>query len=135
MLPAWAAQYIGIPFLARGRDRNGCDCWGLARMVWAEQYGLLVPEYLGYENTNDGSEIAPYIAAHVGEWEEIDLEKERPGDGVLMRIKNAAMHVGVVVDRGWMLHSFTGVNSCCERYGSPQWKKRVVGFYRNKALA
>jgi hypothetical protein len=42
-LPAWAGQYVGIPFADLGRDRHGCDCWGLVRLILAEQAGLTLP--------------------------------------------------------------------------------------------
>jgi cell wall-associated NlpC family hydrolase len=29
MIPAWAADYVGIPFREHGRSRDGADCWGL----------------------------------------------------------------------------------------------------------
>jgi cell wall-associated NlpC family hydrolase len=42
-VPGWVADNIGLPFVEAGRDRSGVDCWGLARLVWCEQGGCVVP--------------------------------------------------------------------------------------------
>ena len=56
------------------------------------------------------------------------------GDGVLLRILGAAMHVGVVVAPKWMLHIEHGTNAMLEKYTGPHWSKRVIGFYRHEKL-
>lgn len=38
----WAEPYLGIPWVLNGEDRTGCDCWGLVRLVLAEQRGLRI---------------------------------------------------------------------------------------------
>ncbi len=45
-VPLWAGRYIGLPFMTHGRDRSGLDCWGLARLVMAEQLGRALPSYV-----------------------------------------------------------------------------------------
>lgn len=57
-IPYWAGHYIGLPFCEHGRDSFGLDCWGLARMVLSEQFGVSVPSYTqNYSNTYDQTQL------------------------------------------------------------------------------
>lgn len=59
--PAWADEYVGIPWKNGGRARvapegapslngaraacDGLDCWGLVRLIAAERFGAQLPAY------------------------------------------------------------------------------------------
>ena len=51
-LPAWTADYVGLPFKEGGRDRQGLDCYGLLRLVINERFAGTVPEYEGIAYSN-----------------------------------------------------------------------------------
>jgi len=44
-IPDWAGDFIGLPYTDKGRDRTGCDCWGLVRLALAEVAGITLPDY------------------------------------------------------------------------------------------
>lgn len=128
-------QYIGLPFRTHGRTRDGLDCWGLVRLVLAEQWGLAVPCYgERYRDARrDAGAIAREIAAERARWGEVGPGGERPGDVALLRIRGLEAHVGLVVapaDR-LMLHiEADGIGACLEGYDTPLWRHRLVGFWR-----
>lgn len=135
MIPGWCARFIGAEFEARGRGPR-YDCWGMARAVWQEQFGLDVPSYAeGYATTNDREEIAALIRGALGPWRPVALEEARAGDGLLLRMQGEPMHVGVIVAPGRFLHVIQGANACLDDYRRPQWARRVLGVYRHEALA
>ena len=39
----WVNKYVGIPFKSGGRTSDGCDCYGLVRMVLKNEYSLILP--------------------------------------------------------------------------------------------
>lgn len=132
-IPAWAADYVGIPWRVHGRDRAGCDCWGLVRLVLSERFGIEVPAYnSGYQGASraDIDDIAQLIADRPPQWAEVERGQERPGDVVLLRLWGRPCHVGIVVGGGRMLHIEEGVDSVCEPYDGPAWRKKVAGIYR-----
>ena len=131
-VPNWAADYVGLPFRAHGRDWDGVDCWGLVRLVLADQFGTRLPSYAGgYASVEDAEDIGRLIRGEMGPWREVAPGEVQAGDVVLMRLLNQPMHVGVVVATNWMLHIEDGIDACLERYDGQRWCQRVMGIYRH----
>lgn len=133
-VPAWAADYIGIPYLSGGRDRSGVDCWGLIRLVWAEQFGHELPRYEGadYSGPDSAAGIAGDAQAYAAGFRPVEPGQEQAGDGILLRLMARPIHVGLVIAAGRMLHIEEGAGSVIEPYTSIRWAKRVQGFYRHE---
>lgn len=129
-------DYIGIPFKDKGRDRSGADCWGLFRIFYQEQFGIELPSHADdYENTQEGKTIGGLIIKDIEEkWTAIEQGQEKFGDGILIRLMNEPMHVGVITSPGWFLHCIEGADSVHETYRSAIWEKRILGIYRLNEL-
>lgn len=108
----WWTDYIGIPFADRGRDRSGCDCWGLVRLVYAERCGIDLPSYLdGYRDIADGEGLARGMAVMLPDWRASDpVEFAVP----LIRFHQGRLHVGILVDGRRMLHVERAKLACVE---------------------
>ncbi|MBE0598442.1 MAG: C40 family peptidase [Desulfuromonadales bacterium] len=128
MLPPWAAEYVGIPFAEHGRDRCGCDCWGLVRLVLAERFGVEVSDFEAYRDSRDGAAIEARIRAEQERWAAVS--EPSPGDVVVLRIAGRPHHLGVVIAPSVMLHVERGIDSCIESYDGPLWRNRIDGFWR-----
>ena len=132
MVPAWAAQYLNLPFLGRGRTREGVDCYGLVRLVYQEQLGIELPSYTeGYATPNDQQEIAAMCESAVGlHWKAIPLHEAKVFDGIIFRIMGRTTHFGLVLDAPQFLHAMDGVWSTIERWDSLAWERRVLTAVR-----
>lgn len=142
-LPSWAAGYVGIPFVDLGRDRAGCDCWGLVRLVIGEQAGVQLPSLAtryGSEASAQGVGETIEAERRSGIWDRIDAGDEQPFDVVEMsgaaRVPGSgwafgSLHVGIVVASGWLLHVERGTAAVLARYREDQAiRRRVLGFWR-----
>lgn len=136
-IPYWVGHYIGLEFKEHGRDRKGLDCWGLVRLVLAEQFGIPLPSYSSeYKDTRDSKAIDELYQdeKEIGDWLKIGLGQERLGDVVCMRIRGVPMHVGLIIEKGRMLHIEKGSNSCFVKYNNLEWKNKIDGVYRRREL-
>lgn len=133
-VPIWAGRYIGLPFHDHGRDRSGLDCWGLVRLVLAEQFGFALPSLVHeYERTTQVEKISALILRESrAEWKLVISGTEQCGDVAVLRVRGAPMHVGLVLGDRQMLHIERGIDSVIEKYSAPRWADRVAGFYRYK---
>ena len=138
--PSWVSGYIGIPFSDRGRNRrDGLDCWGLYRLVAAEQFGMYLPgladRYAGVDDVDGLSSLVESERGPGGPgWDRLaSVDAADIGDLLLARLINR-WHVGMVVARGRMLHALAGTASCVERFDTPVWERRLEqapgGVYR-----
>jgi probable lipoprotein NlpC len=141
ILPVWARWYVGIPYLDYGRDARGCDCWGLARMIWSDRAGIELPEHA--VDPHDGEACQGEMRSHLGPWRMIDPGHERELDGVLMTgcfgegraTRRANMHVGVVVAPGWLIHTSSAIGAAAlARYNERLLGHEVKGFWRHREL-
>jgi len=124
----WTNDYIGIPFVEHGSSHEGCDCWGLVRLVYKEQLSIELPDLSEqYSNTKDAG-IQNIVFAQKPKWR--TANKPQEFDVILVRMRGAEMHVGLVAGHNQMLHIRAGIDATIERFNTPVWNKRIIGFYR-----
>ncbi|GAA2888186.1 cell wall-associated NlpC family hydrolase [Aminobacter niigataensis] len=129
-------DFVGLPWLDRGRDRNGCDCWGLLALVYAERFGIELPSFRDdYQTAADGDAVSALIDGRRDCWTEIPDGTERPGDAVLMSLGGRPRHVGIVIGGARVLHIERGAGSVIESYRSFRLRRRVLGFFRHDGVA
>jgi cell wall-associated NlpC family hydrolase len=125
------ADFVGIPFEARGTPPASADCWSLARDYANGVLGLSWPTYM-YDPTCYMADARRIITAHLIEpgacWEKVTTP--RHGDLLLFRLKGFPVHCAVYLDKGNMLHTLRGRNSTVEPLEN--WRENLVMIYRWK---
>lgn len=136
MIPAWAARFIGIPWVDRGRDLRGLDCYGLVFVVFRDVFNIHLPRFdARYATTKDRVAVARlfYEETTGARWRRVLLTDAQPPDALHMMLAGAN-HVGIVVAPGRFLHVLPGRETCIERLASPVWMHRVESVYRHEAF-
>ena len=138
MIPDWVTPFVGIPWLEKGRDREGADCWGVLRLAMREHYGVDLPSYgEDYDDLTDGAKITALLRQGIpsGGWRQVTDPRE--GDGVVLRIIGPLeLHVGLVVAPGLFLHALEKYGgSAVERLDHPMWAHRILGYYRHPEVS
>lgn len=103
--------YIGVPYLHGGRDRQGWDCFGLVKALYAER-GVVLPDW--YADPTDLRAVAREMMNQTdetvssGRAEEIFL----PEDWAIVMVmrRKAAHHMGVCFEDG-VLHAVERLNT------------------------
>ncbi len=134
---AWSNAYIGLPWQDRGLTRAGIACWGLARLVYAEQHGLVLPDYASeVPDVEDGAAVASVYARAKSNhpWIAVDPTTARPFDILVFRRDGLDAHVGIFVEPDKMLHITEGEDSHLADQRRPGWAGRLSGVYRHHAL-
>lgn len=104
----WADQYVGLPFLRGGRDRTGLDCYGLVRLVLAEQSGVLLDRFDDVIDVGEAGRVRGYVQG----FQSVDVAEAKPLDMVIVnepvlnagRWVRAPIHIGVIAAPGLLLH-------------------------------
>ena len=121
------AQYLGIPFRDHGRDRDGCDCWGLVRLVYQEQLGVTMPD-LGdaYSDAYARGEVDRLVARSARQDWTVDVTNlpRRELDVLVFLRAGVEAHVGLYAAPGVMLHVTDGMCAAFERYDTAKWSRR-----------
>lgn len=128
----WTERYLGIPHRELGRSVKGCDCYGLVHLVYLAEKGINLPSYVGeYMSTKERQQIDELVngAMVSSDWQKIDIIDYKPMDVIAFRTGDLIFHVGLIVDKKYMLHSRKD-HSKVEDYNSAMWSSRTAGVYR-----
>jgi len=122
-------QYLGIPFLHLGRDRNGLDCYGLVCLFYRENFGIELPDYR-YEKDWD----------HLGlsiiqdEYSKNFIQIDDPVKYGVVTFKNLGSrierHIGIMIDDISFMHVPDNGGVCIEKLSHPVWSRQRGSFYR-----
>lgn len=119
-------KYIGIPFVDGGSVAEGCDCYGLVRLVWYEQTGLVLPDYAkDYLRHTNIDNIQGIINGRFNtEW--VQIQKPEPMCMVMFLYHNKQLHCGLMLSDIDMLHVSVG-NEC--RVERVKDRNNLQGYY------
>ncbi|WP_323036260.1 NlpC/P60 family protein [Pararhodobacter sp.] len=134
---SWSNRYVGLPFAEFGRDRAGCDCWGLACIIYREEMNIALPEYVGaYSSADEHSEIAALIsgAATSPLWVPV-AGTAMAFDIAVFRRGRFSTHLGIVIHHGIMIHMAGEDQSKVQGYTDGPYKHRFAGHFRHASKA
>jgi len=109
-------KYIGIPWVTDGHSLEGCDCWGLFRLFYRNEYQINLPGLTSGE-------------AMYGAWTKVDTPIV--GDLLLFRTTEGP-HVGIALSKTEMLHVDKCTTSRIENFKGLAWKNRLRRIYRHR---
>ena len=126
-------RYIGIPFKDGGRGFDGLDCWGLVRLVWHEERGILMPD-MGdeYSSAFERGDVCGLFGKYTAQpWnEDVTGRPRKPLDVLVFAIGGLEIHAGLWVGDGEMLHVMQGMATAVERYDTFKWNRRLSRILR-----
>jgi len=126
----WVYKYIGIPFVSNGRTMEGCDCYGLIRLVLKNEYNIDIPELSNdYNNALNIKETAKLFEEKRPVILSEKLIKPREKALVIITERGVAAHIGIVAGSGFILHTGIKTGSICQRESHPGIKNRIEGYY------
>jgi len=126
------SAYVGVPFVERGRDRDGADCYGLLRIVYEDVFRIILPSYSeDYVTTQDREAISALIDGGKDCWRPVDAPE--PGDVVLLALAGRPCHLGIAASGDMVLHTDRKSGAVIEPLNSPRLRRRVLGFLRHES--
>jgi len=123
------SEYIGIPFLSKGRNTSGIDCYGLTRLVLRNVYGKELPDFY-YPDAMDKKNIRKLLDQNQPLLAGTETDEPEEGDIAIMKYGGIPCHIGIYVGEGKILHIRVKTDSILERVGSARLKARIAGYYK-----
>lgn len=134
-LEEFVARVLTVPFVEKGRDFDGVDCWGVPYLAFKHVLGIELPSYTERYREVDvrgGKELGAVVRKSLPEWERVweRVNNWRPMDLALFLIAGRPVHIGLLIDRRRVLHAEKKIGVFIERIDSTMWAKRLEGVYR-----
>lgn len=120
---------LNVPWKLHGDDKDGMDCWNLAREVY-RRLGKELPRFSYPDPGDDTDTVHDLIMSETMFAERLD--QAIPFCFAEFSVFSPRVnHIGVVLeDRDHFIHVLRGGCVSIERLSSFFWKQRLKGFYK-----
>ena len=118
-------RVVCVPFLDKGRNYSGFDCWGLVVCYYRDVLNVALPAYDDYDTVRNHKALVRLFIANAPKWRKV----ADAIDGRVALIFRGALplHAGLVIANGRrILHCEEGVGTVSE----PIERFRIEGIYR-----
>lgn len=121
-------RYLKVPYLAGGSNPSeGLNCWGLVKAVYRD-LGHPIGDLVDFAERCPKREFHRIMEFYEDTVREVLTPQKF--DVVLMSV-DGLLHAGVVLSKGRFLHMCKAGAGVC-RLDSPNWKPKILGYYRDK---
>jgi cell wall-associated NlpC family hydrolase len=126
----WAQRYLRIPWSDEDRGENGTHCWGLVRLIYKRELGIILPAY-GISPDNQ-DRVAARINSERGRWMPVPGSECQAFDVAIFSMLGGRLsHVGVFISGSRILQTLKKPGPHIIEAGSPQARRLVdVRRYR-----
>lgn len=127
----WVDKYIGIPFASLGRTEDGCDCYGLIRLILFNEYGFELPLLTeGYSNALETDKTSTLFQENVPLIISQKIIAPEEKAVALIQTRGLLSHVALYAGDGFIIHARHKTGAVCERLSSPWLSACIRGWYR-----
>ena len=123
-------DYLKIPFKDRGRDDQGVDCYGLAHWFYKQEFGIDLPSYVEYYETDKDREAIAHQINHANLTGWMKSEQPEYGQLIILHIQGRPLHLGVMLDDKTFIHCMKNKGVSLENRDDITWTNRVGGFLK-----
>lgn len=125
----WHTKYIGIPFVDNGRSMDGCDCGGLAWLVFKRELGRELDCFNNPYTACNAASAGKNLQLAIGEFF-APVISPRPFHLAVFGRRYTDYHVGVFIDNGrHILHCKEGYAAKVQRLGDMDCHNDYRGAY------
>lgn len=122
-------KFIGVPFSDAKESFKGANCYGLVRLFYREELGIIIPS-LDVPSNHSNKVFATFLKQISEHWESVDVPNY--GDVVAMSQDlshpKIVQHVGVYIGNGKILHTLNKLNSHVSNIET--LRPIIKGFYK-----
>ncbi len=123
-------KYLGIPYKHKGRNLTALDCWGLAKLIYAD-LGFKLWDIEDYDEKWSQLGNNYFIENYYREW--VKVKSPELFDGILFKnVDGIAFHCGIFLSDNRFIHC-RRIGVVIDRLDNSQWQRRFEGFYHLKA--
>jgi hypothetical protein len=123
-------NFIGVPFLDKGRTFNGCDCYGLVKLYYKEILNIEIPETI---ITADKPRriFANYLKEISENWKPCEPKANAViAMSVNSEFPNLVTHFAVMIDDKRFIDTRENMSSYLTNIDDERIKNQIKGFYQ-----